>query len=118
MAAKGNENRVDAQIVLCALYRGRTGLRAIPLVSTLIARYPRNYLLRFELAQMYGSTGDRKSALRTLSEIARLKQENAPGYERVPWEKIYYETGNLQFWFDDLDGALANLRKLPARRNN
>jgi tetratricopeptide (TPR) repeat protein len=113
VAAKGNENRVDAQIVLCALYR-REGQasRAIPLVSTLIVRYPRNYLLRFELAQMYGSTGDRKSALRTLSEIARLKQENAPGYERVPWEKIYYETGNLQFWFDDLDGALANLKKV------
>ncbi len=113
VAAKGNENRVDAQIVLCALYR-REGQasRAIPLVSTLIARYPRNYLLRFELAQMYGSTGDRKSALKTLSEIARLKQENAAGYERVPWEKIYYETGNLQFWFDDLDGALANLKKV------
>ncbi len=113
VAAKGNENRVDAQIVLCALYR-REGQasRAIPLVSTLIVRYPRNYLLRFELAQMYGSTGDRKRAIGTLNEIARLKQENAPGYERVPWEKIYYETGNLQFWFDDLDGALANLKKV------
>jgi tetratricopeptide (TPR) repeat protein len=113
VAAKGNENRVDAQIVLCALYR-REGQasRAIPLVTTLIARYPRNYLLRFELSQMYGSTGDRKNALSTLNEIARLKQENAPGYDRVPWEKIYYETGNLQFWFDDLDGALANLKKV------
>jgi tetratricopeptide (TPR) repeat protein len=113
VAAKGNENRVDAQIVLCALYR-REGQasRAIPLVSSLIVQYPRNYLLRFELAQMYGSTGSRKNALSTLNEIARLKQENAPGYERVPWEKIYYETGNLQFWFDDLDGALANLKKV------
>jgi len=115
VATKGNENRVDAQIVLCALYR-REGQasRAIPLVSALIVRYPRNYLLRFELAQMYGSTGDRKNALSTLSEIARLKQEHAPGYERVPWEKIYYETGNLQFWFDDLDGALANLKKVTS----
>jgi tetratricopeptide (TPR) repeat protein len=115
VASKGKENRVDAEIVLCALYR-REGQasRAIPLVTTLIARYPRNYLLRFELAQMYGARGDRKSALKTLSEIARLKQENAPGYERVPWEKIYYETGNLQFWFDDLDGALANLKKVTS----
>jgi tetratricopeptide (TPR) repeat protein len=113
VAAKGNDNRVDAQIVLCALYRGEgQASRAIPLVSTLIVRYPRNYLLRFELAQMYGSTGDRKNALSTLNEIARLKQENASGYDRIPWEKIYYETGNLQFWFDDLDGALANLKKV------
>ena len=28
------------------------------------------------------------------------------------WEKIYYETGNLEFWFNDLDQALENLRKV------
>ncbi|HEX4279038.1 MAG TPA: tetratricopeptide repeat protein, partial [Bryobacteraceae bacterium] len=113
VAAKGKENRVDAEIVLCALYR-REGQpsRAIPLVTQLIQRYPRNYLLRFELAQMYGTTGNRPLALGTLAEIARLKQQRAPGYERIPWEKIYYETGNLQFWFDDLDQALANLKKV------
>ena len=113
VAVKGKENRVDAEIVLCALYR-REGQasKAIPLVSQLIQRYPRNYLFRFELAQMYGALGNRASALSTLSEIARLKQESVPGYERVPWEKIYYETGNLEFWFDDLDRALDNLKKV------
>jgi tetratricopeptide (TPR) repeat protein len=63
---------------------------------------------------MYASIGGRQKALETLSEVGRLKQENAPGYERVPWEKIYYETGNLQFWFNDLDHALENLRKVTA----
>jgi tetratricopeptide (TPR) repeat protein len=115
VAEKGTENKDDAKIVLCALYR-REGQsrRAIPLVSELIARYPRNYLLRFELAQMYASIGERQKALDTLQEVARLKQENSQGYERVPWEKIYYETGNLQFWFNDLDHALQNLRKVTA----
>lgn len=113
VAAKGKENRVDAQIVLCALYR-REGepKRAIPLVSQLIGRYPRNYLLRFELAQMYGAIGSRQQALATLAGIAKMKQENVPGYGRVPWEKIYYETGNLEFWFDDLNHALDNLKKV------
>jgi len=115
VAQKGKQNRVDAEIVLCALYR-REGqpTRAIPLVSRLIQRYPRNYLLRFELAQMYAATGQRKNALDTLGEIARLKRENTPGYERIPWEKIYYETGNLEFWFDDLDQALDDLKKVTA----
>jgi hypothetical protein len=115
VAAKGKANRVDAEIVLCALYR-REGqaTRAIPLVSQLIDRYPRNYLLRFELAQMHASIGNRQNALKTLDEISRLKQEKAPGYERIPWEKIYYETGNLQFWFNDLDHALENLQKITA----
>ncbi len=115
VAAKGKENKVDAQIVLCAIYR-REGqaARAIPLVSSLIQRYPRAYLLRFELAQMYASIGERKNALSTLSEVARMKQEGVTGYERLPWEKIYYETGNLEFWFNDLDHALDNLRKATA----
>ncbi len=115
VATKGKENRVDAEIVLCALYR-REGQarRAIPLVSQLIQRYPRNYLLRFELAQMYASIGSRQNALNTLAEIATLKQENVSGYDRIPWEKIFYETGNLEFWFDDLDRALENLKKVTA----
>jgi tetratricopeptide (TPR) repeat protein len=115
VAQKGKDNRVDAEIVLCALYR-REGQpkRAIPLVASLIQRYPRNYLLRFEIAQMYAALGQRTEALAALSEISRLKQTGAPGFDRVSWEKIYYETGNLQFWFDDFDRALENLKKVTS----
>jgi tetratricopeptide (TPR) repeat protein len=115
VAQKGQTNRVDAEIILCALYR-REGQaqRAIPLIQRLMSRFPRNYLLAFELAQMYAATGQRTKALDTLASIAQRKRDNAPGYGRVPWEKIYYETGNLQFWFDDLDAALANLRRVTS----
>jgi tetratricopeptide (TPR) repeat protein len=115
VSEKGRDNRVDAEIILCALYRreGRSG-RAIPLVTGLMERFPRNYLLSFELAQMYGAAGQRDKALETLAGIARRKEENAPGYGRVAWEKIYFETGNLQFWFNDLDHALENLQKVTA----
>jgi tetratricopeptide (TPR) repeat protein len=112
VAQKGRDNRIDAEIVLCALYR-REGhaQRAIPLVRELIDRFPRNYLLRFELAQMDAAAGRRKDALDTLAEVAKLKQDNSPGYGRVPQEKIDYETGNLQFWFDDLENALKSLER-------
>jgi len=112
---EGRDNRIDAEIVLCALYR-REGhaQRAIPLVRELIDRFPRNYLLRFELAQMDASVGRRKDALEALGEIAKLKSEKAPGYGRIPQEKIDYEIGNLQFWFDDLANALKNLEKATA----
>jgi len=115
VAKKGKENRYDAEMTLCALFRreGQT-TRAIPMVVELIERFPRNYLLRFELAQMYGATGQRRKAIDTLNEIARRKQENMPGFGRIPWEKIHYETGNLQFWFNDLEPALENLKKVTA----
>jgi tetratricopeptide (TPR) repeat protein len=109
---KGKQNREDAEIILCALYRrdGQT-VRAIPHVLQLINRFPRNYLIRFELAQMYAATGQRAAALDTIGQIAAMKQQNVRGFDRIPWEKIYYETGNLQFWFDDFDHALENLQR-------
>ena len=115
VAKKGKDNRDDAEMTLCALFRreGQT-TRAIPMVAELIRRFPRNYLLRFELAQMYGATGQRASALETLAEIKRRKEQNVPGFGRIPWEKIWYETGNLQFWFNDLEHALENLKKVTA----
>ena len=115
VALKGTENRVDAEIVLCALYR-REGQasRAIPLVRSLISRFPRNYLLRFELAQMQAAMGLRPEALQTIAEIARMKREKVAGFDRLPWEKIYYETGNLQFWFDNYEDAITNLSNVTA----
>lgn len=113
VAREGKGNKRDAQITLCALYRreGQTA-RAIPLLLEVIEAFPRNYLLRFELAQMYATTGERAKALAVLEDVRSRKEKSMAGYTRIPWEKIYYETGNLMFWFNDLDRALLNLRKV------
>ncbi len=115
VAREGDDNKRDAQITLCALYRreGQTG-KAIPMLLELIELFPRNYLMRFELAQMYGALGERAKALAVLEAIRQKKEKNVPGYGRIPWDKIYYETGNLQFWFDDFDHALENLKKVTS----
>lgn len=112
---QGNDNKRDAQITLCALYRreGQTA-KAIPLLLELIETFPRNYLMRFELAQMYGATGERSKALAVLEDIRQRKERKVPGYTRVSLEKIYYETGNLQFWFNDLENALQSLAKVTS----
>jgi tetratricopeptide (TPR) repeat protein len=115
VAQNGKDNRVDAQIFLCALYRRENQPRlAIPLVQDLIRRYPRNFLLRLELSQMYSMAGDEANALSGLREVAALKTRHAPGYDRVPWEKIYFQQGTIQFWYRDLDGALENMKKVTA----
>jgi tetratricopeptide (TPR) repeat protein len=115
VAKDGKLNRVDAEILLCALYRRENQSKlAVPLVQDLIRRYPRNYLLRMELGQMYSQSGDGVRGLQALEEVARLKEHHAPGFDRVPWEKIYYQQGSIQFWYNDLDRSLENMKKVAA----
>jgi tetratricopeptide (TPR) repeat protein len=115
VSKKGKLNRVDAEIFLCALYRRENQTkRAIPLVEDLIQRFPRNYLLRLELSQMYSMAGDKTHAIDAVEEVARLKTRHAAGYDRVPWEKVYFQEGTIQFWYNDLDQSLENLKKVAA----
>jgi tetratricopeptide (TPR) repeat protein len=87
---------------------------AIPLIRELIQRFPRNYILRLELAEMYSMSNDKNDALAALAEVSDLKTHHAPGFDRLTWEKIYYQEGSIQFWYRDLDQALENLTKVVA----
>jgi tetratricopeptide (TPR) repeat protein len=115
VASNGKVNRIDAQILLCALYRreNRTSL-AIPIVQNLIGRFPRNFLLRLELAEMYSMAGDGTHGLETLEEVARLKRLHTPGFDRLRWEKIYFQEGSIQFWYNQLDRSLENMLRVTA----
>ena len=111
----GKDNKLDATIFLCALYRRENRPKlAVPLIQDLMQRFPRNYILRLELAEMYSMSNDKNDALATLAQVSELKTRHAPGYDRLPWEKIYYQEGAIQFWYRDLDQALENLAKVAA----
>jgi len=115
VAKEGKLNAIDAEIFLCALYRRENEARkAIPLVDDLIRRFPRNFLLRLELSQMYSMSNDKVHALEAVREVAALKSRHAPGYDRVQWEKIWFQEGTIQFWYRDLDDSLENMKKVAA----
>ena len=115
VARNGKLNRDDAEIFLCALYRRENKTKlAVPLVQDLIQKFPRNYLLRLELSVMYSMSGDKVHGLEAVEEAARLKSVHAPGFDQMPWEKIYYQEGSIQFWYRDLDQAMENLKKVAA----
>jgi len=115
VAKLGKTNRVDAEILLCAVYRReRRAKEAVPLLSDLIERFPQNFLLRLELVQMYGDLGEKDKALAVIHEVDRLKREKTPGYERLADEKLRYTRGNLLFWYNDLDLALEDLKAVTA----
>ncbi len=116
VAREGDLNRVDAEVLLAAIYRReRNPKAAIPLLEDLARRYPRNYLLRFEMVQMFADAGDKASGLRVLGEVEKLKRSGAPGYAHLPMEKIWFARGVLRFWYWDLDSAIEDLRRVTAR---
>ncbi len=115
VARNGKDNKLDATIFLCALYRRENRPKlAVPLIQDLMRRFPRNYILWQELAEMYSMSNDKNDALATLAQASDLKTRHAPGFDRLPWEKIYYQEGVIQFWYRDLDQALENLGKVAA----
>ncbi len=113
VAQNGTINRYDAEILLAAIYRReRCPEKALPLLKDVAARFPRNYLLRFEQVEMYSDLGDKRSALQVLADIEELRLTGAPGYRHLPPEKIKYLRANLLFWYGDLDPALADLKQV------
>jgi tetratricopeptide (TPR) repeat protein len=112
LLASGRQNNIDAKIILTAIYRReKRSQDAIPLLEDLIARFPRNPLLRFELAQVYTDVGNKDQALAEIAAIQKRKQSGAPGFQGITEEKIQYVTGNLLFQQSDLDGALEHMKK-------
>ncbi|MBL8215402.1 MAG: tetratricopeptide repeat protein [Bryobacterales bacterium] len=117
VAAKGNLNRTDAKVLLAVVYRReRMPQQAIPLLLDLMKDYPRNYLYRFELVQMYADAGDKNKALAALAELDRLKQTGTAALRAMPGEKINFSRGNLLFWYRDYDEAIRELRKAAGKR--
>ena len=112
VAREGKSNRADAEVLLAAVYRReKRPSDAVPLIQDLIHRFPRAYLLRFELVQMYGDAGDHQSALRELSRIWDLHREGAAGFAQLPPEKIDYLEGSVLLGLNDLDQALEHMKK-------
>jgi tetratricopeptide (TPR) repeat protein len=119
VSQKGNVNRYDAQVLLAAIYRReRRPLDALPLLKPLAERFPRNYLFRLEMVQMYSDAGKKQDALNILAEVERLKRSGSPGYARLPIEKIFYYRGNLLFWYRDFDAAIDQLRRVTPRTDS
>ncbi len=115
VARKGNINRLDAEFLLCAIYRReKKSARAIPLLEDLIGRFPDNYLLRMELAQMYSDLGKKAEALSALERLRALKNSRSHGMIDLPTQKIDYAEGNIQFWYNDLDAALVHIQRAAA----
>ena len=112
VAGKGNLNRVDAQVMLAILYRReKQPAQAVAILDPLIRAYPRNYLFRLEKGHMLADLGKKDEALAVFRETEQL------GLSGRPLHKVYYEIGNLHFWYQDLDQALENMRRVTESKD-
>ncbi len=110
VAAKGKDNRTDAEVLLAVVYRReKKPAEAIRLLRDLIGRYPRNYLFRLEMVQMFSDSGDKDRALAELAALDELKRRNTPGLAHMPAEKVNAVRGTLLFWYRDYDVAIEQL---------
>ena len=118
VAHQGESSRSDAEVLLIAIYRReRRPKETLALLEDLVQCYPRNHLLRFERVQMYGDLGDEEAAAAEIARIRGLKADGAPGFANLAEEKIDYLEGNMLFWYNHLDRALAEMKKVTARSN-
>jgi tetratricopeptide (TPR) repeat protein len=116
VAARGNRTRDDASVLLAVVYRRERKFGpAIALLERLIPKYPRNYRLRLELAQMHSDNGDGVAALKAIAEVEKLKKAATPGFARLPVEKILYYRATVEFWYRDYSAAIANFQKVTSR---
>lgn len=110
VAAKGDSSRIDAMILLAVAYRReRHAEKAVPLLHQLIEMFPRNYLYRLEMVQMYADLGKKDEALAVLQSM-----EESKAFKNLPVGKIYHSRGNLLFWYRDYALAIADLQRVTA----
>jgi tetratricopeptide (TPR) repeat protein len=119
VATEGHSNRWEARILLAVVYRrDHQPALAVPLVRELIAAFPRNFLLLLELSQMYADLGNKAEALAPLNRLDREKSAGAKHLDHLSSAKIHYFRGNVEFWYRDLEPALADLRVAAANADS
>ncbi len=85
VADRGQLVRTEARVLLSLLYRReRRPLEAAELLQGLITEFPRNYVLRLELAAMYEDAQKFDQALEVFQHTQELVESKAPGYGRMP----------------------------------
>jgi len=115
VAQNGRYNRFDAEALLTAIYRReKRPAEAIAPLNDLIRTFPRGYLLRVELAEMYGDLGDRKKAMDAVEQLDQLRRAGAPGFQRFPEAKVHYTRAGLLMEWNDLDRALNEIKNATA----
>lgn len=111
----GEHGRTDALILLAVIER-RDGWnrQVIPVLHQLKTMYPRNVLFAVEEAEATEAAGLHDAALQEYQAILQQARKGAPGYQKAPLDKVWYDIGNIHRLFTRYAQALAAYRQAIA----
>jgi len=97
VSTHGENSQTDATVLLVVMDR-RDGLnqQAASLLRGLVVRYPRNVLLAVEEAEAWEAAGSHDQALAAYRAVVAHAAGHAPGYQRAPLDKVWYDLGNIE----------------------
>ena len=104
---RGSFAREDAKVMLAVLdQREKMYAQALALYQDMARSYPRNYLLQYEVANLFGALNDWHSAAQAYDTIVARQRAGDPGYEKVPIAKVLYQSGQAYEHLQHYDSAL------------
>ena len=116
---KGKWVTSDAAILLAVIYtRENQHAYARKLLTSISEYFPRNPLFFMEVGRSFEREGKHQDALGIYLEAARRLDANAPGYDKVPRERLYYEIGSLHQRLGQYDNALAAFAQVIERADS
>ncbi len=106
-ATKGHFIKDDARLLLMVMYvREDENAYALEMAGQLHGKYPENYLLHINKAQILERMGRRVDAAKTYAAVARRAIDKIPNYQNLPLDKIRYPLAQRLLALGSQDEAL------------
>ena len=104
---RGRYAREDAKVMLAVLdQREKMYAQALALYQDMARSYPCNYLLQYEVANLFGALNDWHSAANAYDAIVARQRAGDSGFEKVPIAKVLYQSGQAYEHLQRYDSAL------------
>jgi tetratricopeptide (TPR) repeat protein len=99
---------LDARVLLMVLYvREKEYAYGLQVAQQLHRRFPENFLINLNQAQILEQMGDREKAMRVYMDVIEKSEQGAKNYQKLPIETFRYTVGGKLAELDYPSEALA-----------
>ncbi len=117
-AEKGIYSADDARVLQMVLYvREKRFANALANVQTLHAKYPKNFILHLNQAQILEEMGKKDQAAAEYREVLRLAEMKKPNYQKIPLPSFRVTAARKLLHLDDFASALVQFQTALEQSN-